>query len=255
MERTVVSQGRRVRYLTRGSGRAVVLLHGFSQSSDSWTEAGVLEALASRFKVVSIDRLGHGGSDSPADVSAYDEGAALDDISSVLAVESIDNAALWGFSLGAKSAMSFAIREPERVWALVQGSAPPLDGAKLERFFTTVDGVLEEHGLGALYASLGVSDPERIAHAVEVNDDQALRRSLAGSLGDVPDPRSLSVPWLYYYGSAERPGPASSDLDAVADNAGEVHVIEGAGHLDCFDRSVSDALGFVMPFLDEHLAT
>jgi pimeloyl-ACP methyl ester carboxylesterase len=248
-QKWVTSRSHRIRYLTLGSGPPVVLLHGFSQSADSWAETGVIDVLAKDRQVVALDRLGHGGSDAPSNPVAYDEPASLEDITAVLDAEQIDRVALWGYSLGGRSAMSYAIRHPERVTALVQGSTPPLDPAKFDRFIGAVDGLLETQGLEALYRSLGETDADTLAHVVASNDVGALRASLAGSRAGSPDPGQVGSPWLFYFGSLERPGPSESDLALLADRA-EVHVVDGAGHLECFDRGVSDVLGFVVPFLD-----
>lgn len=249
-EKWVTSRGHRIRYLTLGSGPAVVLLHGFSQSADSWVEAGVIDVLAERRQVIALDRLGHGGSDAPSSPAEYEEPTSLEDITAVLDVEEIGRVALWGYSLGGRSAMSYTIHHPERVTALVQGSTPPLDPAKFERFIGAVDGLLEWQGLEQLYRSLGETDADTLAHVVASNDVGALRASLAGSRSNSPDPQRVASPWLYYYGSLERPGPSESELALVAERA-EVHVVDGAGHLECFDRGVSDVLGFVVPFLDQ----
>jgi len=107
--------------------------------------------------------------------------------------------------------MSYAIHYPGRVTALVQGSTPPLDPAKFDQFIGAVDGLLESKGLEELYRSLGETDADTLAHAVVSNDVGALRASLAGSSSDSPDPRRVASPWLYYYGSLERPGPSESD--------------------------------------------
>lgn len=134
--------------------------------------------------------------------------------------------------------------------ALVQGSTPPLDRAKFDRFIGAVDGLLESQGLEGLYRSLGETDADTLVHIVASNDLGALRASLAGSRSDFPDPLRVASPWLYYYWSLERPGPSESELSPIGDHA-EVHMVNGAGHLECFDRGASDVLSFVVPFLDK----
>ncbi|ACB40701.1 alpha/beta fold hydrolase [Pyrobaculum neutrophilum] len=47
--------GRRVRYLAGGSGRPVVLLHGWSFNADTWAECGVFSRLAERYSVYAVD--------------------------------------------------------------------------------------------------------------------------------------------------------------------------------------------------------
>lgn len=63
--------------------------------------------------MIALDRLGHGQSDAPSDPVAYDEPESLEDITAVLDAEEIDRVALWGYSLGGRSAMSYAIGHSE----------------------------------------------------------------------------------------------------------------------------------------------
>ena len=248
-QKWVESRGHRIRYLTLGDGPVVVLLHGFTQSADSWVGAGVVDLLAEHRRVIAIDRLGHGGSDAPIVAGAHDEQHSIDDIGAVLRAEAVDRAVFWGYSLGARSAMSYAIHDPEQVTGLIQGSAPPFDHDAFGRFADAVDGLLAAQGVEALYRSLGETDPAVVADAVESNNADALRACLAGSRGASPNPERVPSPWLYYYGASERPGPSDSDL-ARATRHGAVHVLDGAGHLDCFNRGARDVADFVIPFLD-----
>ncbi|MGB9704866.1 MAG: alpha/beta fold hydrolase [Pyrobaculum sp.] len=54
-EKYVAVEGRRVRYLVGGSGKPLVLLHGWSFNADTWVESGVFNTLASHFTVYAID--------------------------------------------------------------------------------------------------------------------------------------------------------------------------------------------------------
>ena len=47
--------GRRVRCLTGGAGRPLVLLHGWSFNADTWVESGIFDAFAERYAVYAID--------------------------------------------------------------------------------------------------------------------------------------------------------------------------------------------------------
>jgi pimeloyl-ACP methyl ester carboxylesterase len=68
----VDSDGVRIRYLMRGKGPAVLLLHGFSVDAESsWVAPGILDSLATRYTVIALDQRGHGASEKPRDPSAY----------------------------------------------------------------------------------------------------------------------------------------------------------------------------------------
>lgn len=106
--------GVRVRYVRKGSGPPVVLIHGFASSVYTWKD--VLPALAAQLDVVAIDLPGFGGSDIPRPLS----GASYPGL--VIAVMDrlrIDRAALVGNSLGGSIAVSVAADHPQRVTALV----------------------------------------------------------------------------------------------------------------------------------------
>lgn len=106
--------GARVRYVRKGSGPPVLLLHGFASSLYTWKD--VLPALAAGHDVVAIDLPGFGGSSIPRPL----QGASYPGV--VLAVMDrlgLDRAALVGNSLGGSVAVGVAGEHPERVDRLV----------------------------------------------------------------------------------------------------------------------------------------
>ena len=112
MSSAVVSRGHKISYRTEGTGTPLVLLCGFSRWSDNWWDVGYVERLADTYRVVAIDRLGHGDSDKPHDPAEYLEHLIVADIIAVLDAEDIDRAIVWGFSMGARNAASVAQLEP-----------------------------------------------------------------------------------------------------------------------------------------------
>ena len=64
-ERTGTVEGVKLQYLTAGTGPAIVLLHGYAETSRMWRP--LMPQLAERFTVVAPDLPGIGGSDIPAD--------------------------------------------------------------------------------------------------------------------------------------------------------------------------------------------
>ena len=63
--RTAVVDGLKLQYLTAGHGPAIVLLHGYAETSRMWRP--LIPRLAERFRVIAPDLPGIGGSDIPAD--------------------------------------------------------------------------------------------------------------------------------------------------------------------------------------------
>ncbi|MDH7971330.1 alpha/beta fold hydrolase [Sphingomonas sp. AR_OL41] len=109
-----------VRLRLRDSGPrdapAVILLHGFGASLETWEPWA--QALSSRFRVIRLDLPGFGltGADPTGDYSDARGMRILRDLMDQLG---IDRASLIGNSLGGRLAWNFAARHPERVARLV----------------------------------------------------------------------------------------------------------------------------------------
>jgi len=112
--RFVAVDGVRVRYVRRGSGPPVVLVHGIASSIYTWAE--VLPALAHSHDVIALDLPGFGGSDIPADFSAERYPALLRSFLDALGLARVT---LVGHSLGGAVASAFAAAEPSRLERLV----------------------------------------------------------------------------------------------------------------------------------------
>ncbi|QNG19837.1 alpha/beta hydrolase [Rhodococcus triatomae] len=99
---TTGSDGTALVYSVTGSpdsGKTLVLLHGWAQSSRCWGE-DVLAELADRYRLVAVDLRGHGYSGAPD--SGYDDPAVwAGDVRAVLDAEGIaEGAVLLGWSYG-----------------------------------------------------------------------------------------------------------------------------------------------------------
>jgi len=108
---------------TAGDGPPLLLLHGFTGSADAWRP--LLPAFARRYTTVAVDLPGHGRTDAPADPKRYRTEAAADDLCRMMDRLSIGRAAVLGYSMGGRLALSLAMLAPERVAALVLESASP----------------------------------------------------------------------------------------------------------------------------------
>jgi len=54
-EQYITVAGRRVRFVAGGSGKPLVLLHGWSFNADTWVESSIFNALAKHYAVYAID--------------------------------------------------------------------------------------------------------------------------------------------------------------------------------------------------------
>lgn len=116
---------------TAGAGAPLVLLHGFTGSGESWRQH--VPAFATRFLTLTIDLLGHGRSDAPADPGRYGIERVADDVLAVLDQLGLTRAAALGYSMGGRLALFLATVAPERISALVLESSSPGIRAPAER--------------------------------------------------------------------------------------------------------------------------
>ncbi|MDO9490342.1 MAG: alpha/beta hydrolase [Sphingomonadaceae bacterium] len=103
-----------------GSGPPIVLLHGWALDRRVWRAQ--IATLASRHRVVAVDRRGFGQSSAPPDLSRE-----IDDLIVIQRTLQLGRMTLVGMSQAGRVALQFALAYPERVAALVLQGAP-LDG-------------------------------------------------------------------------------------------------------------------------------
>ncbi len=84
-------------YTDQGSGRPVVLIHGWPLSGRSW-ENQVPALVAAGYRVITYDRRGFGESSQPWNSYTYDTLAA--DLDAVLTTLDLNDVTLVGFSMG-----------------------------------------------------------------------------------------------------------------------------------------------------------
>ena len=128
--KTFSHEGRTLAYTDYGDGsRIVVLLHGLLLSQRMHEPLG--KALAARGnRVLTLDLLGHGGSERPLDPQCYSITFFGEQVIALLDHLEIDEAVILGTSLGANTAIEAAALAPERLRGMVI-EMPVLDGALL----------------------------------------------------------------------------------------------------------------------------
>lgn len=110
-----------------GEGPALVLLHGLT-ATRRYVVMGSRVLERGGFRVIAYDARGHGESSPAPAAGAYEYEDLAADLLAVLDAVEAERAVLVGSSMGAHTAMAFALARPERVAALVQVS-PAYDGA------------------------------------------------------------------------------------------------------------------------------
>lgn len=266
-ERWYPWRGYRVSYTVRGNGPALLLVHGIYAAASAYEWRRVVDALAARHTVYTIDLLGFGRSDRPA--ARYSPDLYVDLLSDFLRDVAAPCTVI-GNALGATYAMAVAARHPERVaaLALIQPTGYTRSARNSGRW-----GALLRLPMGAAYslvtsrAALRRDLTQSYAYATRVSDEtiEHLHRSahqpgahrapsafLARQLSlDVKRiwPR-LSHPTLLIWG-AHPYLTALADLRAfrAARPATDAAVIEAAGDLP-HDECPDDFIDVVTAFLN-----
>jgi pimeloyl-ACP methyl ester carboxylesterase len=104
-------EGTRVRYLDVGDGPAVVLVHGFASSLETWV--AVIPELKKSHRVLALDLKGFGWTDRPQ--GDYSPAAQARIIQALMDARGVKKAAVVAHSWGASVALALALQAPERV--------------------------------------------------------------------------------------------------------------------------------------------
>lgn len=109
----ITVDGTRLHYLDRGSGPAVVMLHGLASQLQTFTYA--MQARLPGYRLIMVDRPGSGYSKPAASAALSAQAQVLSDFLRALGV---DRALLVGHSLGGALSLAFAIDHPEQTAGL-----------------------------------------------------------------------------------------------------------------------------------------
>ncbi|MFI5008729.1 MAG: alpha/beta fold hydrolase [Solirubrobacterales bacterium] len=97
-----------------GEGPPVVLLHGLT-ATRRYVVMGSRTLERSGYRTIAYDARGHGRSSPAPNPGAYDYAQLADDLETVLDELEVERAVLAGASMGAHTALRFALLHPERV--------------------------------------------------------------------------------------------------------------------------------------------
>jgi pimeloyl-ACP methyl ester carboxylesterase len=108
-------EGINLHYLTAGHGPAVILLHGYTQTSRMWRP--IIPLLAAKFTVIAPDLPGIGDSDIPAD--GLDMKTAAIRIHALVKSLGVDKARVVGHDIGLMVAYAYAAQFPSETEKLI----------------------------------------------------------------------------------------------------------------------------------------
>jgi len=109
--------GARLHYIEKGSGTAVVLIHGTGVTAEDYVASGIVDKLARRYRVVAFDRPGYGYSEREG--RGWSAEKQADHLQKACAELGITRAIVVGHSWGTLVALEMGLRFPQRVLGLV----------------------------------------------------------------------------------------------------------------------------------------
>jgi pimeloyl-ACP methyl ester carboxylesterase len=239
----LVVNGTRLRFRDEGRGPALLLVHGWTLDLEMWDPQ--VAALRDTFRLVRLDRRGHGLSEG---VPAQERDC--EDLAALCGHLCLTRVALLGMSQGARSVLAFASRVREQVAAVILDGPPPLEGEAdpdlpLDRYATLmrtrgIEAFRDEWARDALMQLRTQNPASRALLAAMIarypgND----LRQPASPPGPAASIRvaSLTAPTLILSGAHDLASRrrAARRLAARLSDA-ELVVIPAAGHLPNLDR-------------------
>ena len=256
-----------------GSGRPVILLHGWPLDGQMW-DAQAMALAECGFRAITYDRRGFGRSDQPWDGYTYD--TLADDLADVMAATGADrDVTLVGFSMGGGEVARYMSRHGGKgvvAAALVSSVVPYMlrtadnpDGVPRETFDQIKDGIRQDRAhffrhtfmpqfFGAGMLSKPVSDD-----VLDMVTATALRAGLKPTLacvdafgetdfrGDLP---AFRVPTLVIHGTGDQTVPIDVSGRAAAAGIVGAQLVEYDGephglNVTASDRLTQDLLTFL----------
>jgi pimeloyl-ACP methyl ester carboxylesterase len=160
-------------------GPPIVLLHGLT-ATRRYVVMGSRTLQRAGCRVIAYDARGHGRSTAAPDPRAYDYERLARDLETVLDMLGLRRAVLAGASMGAHTAVRFALRHPERVLGLglITPSfdpASPLDDAALAQWDALAQGLRE----GGVEGFVEAYDFSTLPAELRATVEQVVRQRLA----------------------------------------------------------------------------
>ena len=254
-----------------GTGRPVILIHGWPLSADSWDDQAMVLA-NSGFRTIAYDRRGFGRSDQPW--SGYDYDTLSDDLADVMEATGAADAALVGFSVaGGEVARDLSRHGGKNVSqaALISSVVPYMlktddnpNGVDPAVFAQMTGGMKADraHFFAGFFKSFyGVSlmshpvSDELLENSLDVAMQASLKATLAcaeafATTDFRPDLAAFTVPTLIIHGTGDQTVPIDATGRAAAKAIPHAKFIEydGAPH-GLFatekDRLTADLLAFL----------
>jgi non-heme chloroperoxidase len=221
-----------------GTGRPVVLIHGWPLDGDMW-EYQTPDLVEAGFRVVTYDRRGFGRSDQPATGYDYDTLAA--DLKAVIDRLDLRDVTLVGFSMGGGEVARYLSRygaDRIRSAVLIGAVTPCLlkaddnpDGVPAETFAQMLDGLKTDRpaflaGFARTFYGARLLNFQVSSELLAWTSDVAMLASPIATLSCVrsfaetdfrPDMAAFTVPTMIIHGSADATVPMTVSAEKTAE--------------------------------------
>lgn len=236
-----------------GRERTILLVHGFaSNRNEGWKRTGWYSAFERRrVRLIALDQRGHGESDKPHDPTAYTREALAADVIALVDHLGLQQVDLFGYSMGARTALAAALAAPDRFSNLILGGV----GHKL---LLPREGAEEAGGVNRMAEAMLTDDPETITEPFlksfrQFADEQGEDRQALAAFTQVTNPpwnaddfHHLRMPVLVVAGQRESNGDPEELARNFPDGRGKV--IPGCDHFSAIPHALTKAA--VFDFLD-----
>jgi 2-hydroxymuconate-semialdehyde hydrolase len=258
------TSGGELAYVDRGTGPAVVLLHGFPTSSHLWRD--LVPILAPRFRVIAPDLLGYGDSEKPEGAELHIR-AQADYVRELLASLEVEAGGVVGHDIGGGIAQLLALQGGVRTMVLIDTisfDSWPIEGVRMlqaaepdqvtEEFVESVVGLTFDLGMGHR-ARLSDQDLEAYLRPWRADPHALIRAARGidgvGLGGREEDLRSVDARVLVVWGEDDpfQPSPLAERLAEVLPGA-TVALLPGCSHF-----VTEDAGPVLLPLIADYLAT
>lgn len=273
MNRIEARDGTQLYVKTLGTGRPVVLIHGWPLSADSW-DPQMIALAENGYRAIAYDRRGFGRSDQPP--TGYDYDTFADDLADVMqATGATTNVALVGFSMGGGEVVRYMARNGGSGVSqavLISSVVPYLlktdnhpDGVPQSVFDGMAEGMREDfrqffrdffktfYGVGLLSHTVSQAELDWAWMTSQMAGQYAVLQAAKAFSGTDfrQDLASLTVPTLVIHGTADEIVPIDITSRVVAERVPSARLIEYEGgphavlatHKDRLTQDLLDFLG------------
>jgi pimeloyl-ACP methyl ester carboxylesterase len=248
----VTAAGVHVRYVSVGSGKPLLLLHGWGTSLDTFT--AMAGDLGHSFRVTAFDFPGHGGSEMPPTTWNVDDFVAS--TLAVMAALGIERPSIVGHSFGGRVAIKLAATRPDALDRLVLVDAAGIPPSRTATRVAKRAASRTANAVARWFGSPGRALRQRIVRRIASTDYLN-----AGPLRDTflaivredlrPCLPRIEAPTLLVWGeSDEDTPPADARTMAKLIPGAKLLVLKNAGHFSYLDQYGRFRLA-VIPFLND----